>query len=77
MFVLIIVKTTKCRSWQVVAHMTEVERLVGVRRRVLNHDERTVLSNWLLTRLRVSVDGPMRRNPQRRKNKKEGGGENA
>ena len=42
---------------QVVAHVTEVERLVGVRRRVLDHDERAVLSNWLLTKLRVSVDG--------------------
>ena len=37
--------------------MTEVERLVGVRRRVLNHDERTVLSNWLLTKLRGLEEG--------------------
>ena len=42
---------------EVVAHVTEVERLVGVRRRVLDHHEWTVLSNRLLTEFLVSMDG--------------------
>ena len=50
--------------------MTEVERLVGVRRRVLDHDERTVLSNWLLTKFRVSVDGIQESYPSGRSDRK-------
>ena len=50
--------------------MTEVERLVGVRRRVLDHDERTVLSNWLLAELRVSVDGVQESYPSGRSDRK-------
>ena len=50
--------------------MTEVERLVGVRRRVLDHDEWAVLCNWLLTELRVSVDGVEESYPSGRSDRK-------
>ena len=50
--------------------MTEVKRLVGVRRRVLDHDERAILSNRLLAELRVSVDGVQESYPSGRSDRK-------
>ena len=55
---------------EVVAHVTEVERLVGVRRRVLDHDERAIFSNRLLAELRVSVDGVQESYPSGRSDRK-------
>ena len=50
--------------------MTEVERLVGVRRRVLDHDEWALLCDRFLTELRVSVDGIQESYPSGRSDRK-------
>ena len=55
---------------EVVAHMTQVKRLVGVRRRVLDHDERALLCDRFLTELRVSVDGVQESYPSGRSDRK-------
>ncbi len=55
---------------QVVAHMTEVERLVGVRRRVLYHDEWTLLCDRLLAKLSVGMDGVQESYPSGRSDRK-------
>jgi len=41
---------------QVVAHVSQVEWLIGVGRRILNHHEWTALGSLLLTVLSVGVD---------------------
>ena len=48
---------------QVVAHMSEVERLVGVGRRILNHDERRLVVSMLLAEGGVSVYAVEQREP--------------
>ena len=53
----------KAPAEQVVAHVSQVERLVGVGRRVFDHHQRRVFSGLLLAEVLVGVDVGQQRQP--------------